>query len=175
MLGGSQGAYALNRLVPQALALMPARRRPEVRHQAGERTLDAAREAYRSAGVDAEIAPFIEDMAGAYAWADLVVCRAGALTVSEVAMAGLPAVFVPFPAAVDDHQTANAAVLVEAGAALMAREQDLTAERLAAKIEELGGERDQLVLRGEKARSAAAPRALDAITGVCLELAGGRP
>jgi UDP-N-acetylglucosamine--N-acetylmuramyl-(pentapeptide) pyrophosphoryl-undecaprenol N-acetylglucosamine transferase len=173
VLGGSQGALALNRLLPFAVAALPSGVRPEVRHQAGERTLDAAREAYGVAGVDAEIAPFIEDMAAAYAWADLVVCRAGALTVSEVAMAGLPAVFVPFPAAVDDHQTANAAVLVEAGAALVVQERDLTPERLAAAIEELGGDREALLVRAERARATAAPRALATITELCLSAAGG--
>lgn len=173
VLGGSQGALALNRLLPPALAELPAGRRPEVRHQAGERTLETARESYREAGVDAEVAPYIEDMAAAYAWADLVVCRAGALTVSEVAMAGLPAVFVPFPAAVDDHQTANAGVLAEAGAALIVQERDLTPERLAAAIDELGTDRDALLVRAERARGAAAPAALATITDICLQAAGG--
>lgn len=173
VLGGSQGALALNRLVPRALAELPEGRRPEVRHQAGERTLETARESYREAGVDAEIAPYIEDMAAAYAWADLVVCRAGALTVSEVAMAGLPAVFIPFPAAVDDHQTANAGVLAEAGAALIVQERDLTPERLAAAIAELGADRDALLVRAERARGAAAPTALATITDICLRAAGG--
>lgn len=175
VLGGSQGALALNRLLPFAVAALPPERRPEVRHQAGERTLETARETYRLAGVEAEIAPFIEDMAAAYAWADLVVCRAGALTVSEVALAGLPAVFIPFPAAVDDHQTANAAVLTEAGAALIVQERDLTPERLAGAIEELGTGREALLVRAERARAAAAPEALAAITDICLEAAGGAP
>jgi len=175
VLGGSQGALALNRLLPFAVAALPAGIRPDVRHQAGERTLEAAREAYAIAGVNAEIAPFIEDMAAAYAWADLVVCRAGALTVSEIAMAGLPAVFIPFPAAVDDHQTANATVLTEAGAALVVQERELTPERLAAAIEELGTDREALLVRAERARGAAAPAALAAITDLCLRAAGGAP
>jgi UDP-N-acetylglucosamine--N-acetylmuramyl-(pentapeptide) pyrophosphoryl-undecaprenol N-acetylglucosamine transferase len=173
VLGGSQGARALNRLVPDALALLAPGQRPEVRHQAGERTLDVARDAYRAADVAAEISPFIDDMAGAYAWADLVICRAGALTVAEVAAAGLPAVFIPFPAAVDDHQTANASVLVEAGAALIVQERDLSAEILVDSIRELGRDRDRILVRAEKARAVASPRALETIADICLEAAGG--
>ncbi len=173
VLGGSQGALALNRLVPQALALLAPAERPEVRHQAGERTLEAARDAYRAAGVAAEISAYIDDMAATYAWADLVVCRAGALTVAEVAAAGLPAVFVPFPAAVDDHQTANAGVLAAAGAALIAQERDLSPESLAAAMRQLGTDRVELLVRAEKARSVAAPAALETITDICLEAAGG--
>jgi len=175
VLGGSQGALALNQLLPFAVAALPPERRPEVRHQAGGQTLETARETYRLAGIDAEIAPFIEDMAAAYAWADLVVCRAGALTVSEVALVGLAAVFIPFPAAVDDHQTANAAVLSEAGAALIVQERDLTPERLAGAIEELGTDREALLVRAERARAAAAPAARATITDLCLEAAGGAP
>ena len=133
VLGGSLGALALNRGVPAALAGLSAADRPVVRHQSGELTLDAARDAYRAAGVDATVMPFIEDMAEAYAWADVVVCRAGALTVAELAAAGLAALFVPFPHAVDDHQTANAASLVSAGAAVILPEADLTPRTLLEK------------------------------------------
>ncbi|MGH8561955.1 MAG: undecaprenyldiphospho-muramoylpentapeptide beta-N-acetylglucosaminyltransferase, partial [Nevskiales bacterium] len=114
VLGGSLGALALNRGVPQALALLPPELRPDVRHQAG-RTLDEANKAYAAAGLDIQPEAFIEDMAAAYAWADLLVCRAGALTVAELAAAGLPALLIPFPHAVDDHQSANAHYLVSAG------------------------------------------------------------
>lgn len=172
VLGGSQGALALNRGVPGALARLPSDRRPVVRHQTGERTVDAAREAYRQHGVEAELLPFIEDMAEAYAWADLVICRAGALTVAELAAAGLAAIFIPFPAAVDDHQTANVRPMVAAGAALMIAERDLNDEALASVLAEWLVSRDSLRLRAERARSLAMPDALERITGSCLELAG---
>ena len=172
VLGGSQGALALNRLVPEALALLPAAQRPEVRHQAGERTITAARENYRRCGIEAEVLTFIEDMAAAYAWADLVVCRAGALTVAELSAAGVPAIFVPFPAAVDDHQTANAKPMAEAGAAVIVQERDLTAESLARLLQEWLSSREELRARALKARSLAEPRALDRIVQRCLELAG---
>ena len=103
VLGGSQGALALNRTVPEALALLPTAERPVVRHQCGSLTIDVARRAYESLDVDVDLVPFIEDMAAAYAWADIVVCRAGALTVAELCAVGLPALFVPYPGAVDDH------------------------------------------------------------------------
>jgi len=131
VLGGSQGALALNRTVPAALALIDPALRPVVRHQCGERTLENARQAYADNDVPVELKPFIEDMAEAYAWADLVVCRAGALTVAELCAAGLPAMFVPYPAAVDDHQTANAGPMADAGAAIIIPEAELTPELLA--------------------------------------------
>ncbi len=109
VLGGSLGARTLNLRVAEALAILPPETRPEVLHQCGARGVDEARKAYADAGVDARVVPFIEDMAGAYSWADLVVCRAGALTVAELTAAGLGAILVPFPHAVDDHQTRNAA------------------------------------------------------------------
>ncbi|MBI3171083.1 MAG: undecaprenyldiphospho-muramoylpentapeptide beta-N-acetylglucosaminyltransferase [Hydrocarboniphaga effusa] len=136
VIGGSQGARALNERVPQALALLPAAERPEVRHQAG-RTLEIAQQAYSQAGVAASIEAFIEDMAAAYAWADLVICRAGASTITELAAAGCASVLVPFAAAVDDHQTANAQHLVRASAARLIPERELTAEKLAATLREL--------------------------------------
>jgi UDP-N-acetylglucosamine--N-acetylmuramyl-(pentapeptide) pyrophosphoryl-undecaprenol N-acetylglucosamine transferase len=172
VLGGSQGALALNRAVPAALARMPVAARPVVRHQTGERTMEAARDAYSQHGVEAEILPFIEDMAGTYAWADLVVCRSGALTVSELSAAGLPAIFIPFPAAVDDHQTANAQPMVKAGAAAIVSERDLDDVVLAEILGDWLSSRDELRLRAEKARKLATPEALERITESCLELAG---
>lgn len=171
VIGGSQGARALNRCVPAALGLLPEARRPRVRHQTGSRTADEAREAYRAAGVAAELHEFIDDMADAYAWADLVVCRSGALTVAEIAAVGLPAVFVPFPAAVDDHQTANARGLANAGAAVIVPESGLSPESLAAVLDEWLRDRDQLVQRAERARELARPDALARITRVLLEQA----
>lgn len=117
VVGGSLGAQALNETIPQALAQMDAANRPEVRHQCGERHLDDAKTAYKEVAVEANVVPFIDDMADAYRWADLVICRAGALTVSELAAAGVPSILVPFPYAVDDHQTANGQFLVNAGGA----------------------------------------------------------
>ncbi|MEO0996264.1 MAG: undecaprenyldiphospho-muramoylpentapeptide beta-N-acetylglucosaminyltransferase [Pseudomonadota bacterium] len=171
VLGGSLGALALNRQVPAALQRFGTPLRPVVRHQAGARTFAAAVEAYASAGVDADIVPFIDDMAEAYAWADCVICRAGALTVAEVNAAGLGAVFVPFPHAVDDHQTANAAASVAAGAAVLLQERAMTAEALAGALSELGAGREALTTRAERARELAAPAALADIADVCLSAA----
>jgi UDP-N-acetylglucosamine--N-acetylmuramyl-(pentapeptide) pyrophosphoryl-undecaprenol N-acetylglucosamine transferase len=172
VLGGSLGALALNRAVPQALALLPPELRPEVRHQAG-RTLDEARKAYAGAGLVVEPEAFIEDMAAAYAWADLVVCRAGALTVAELAAAGLAAVLIPFPYAVDDHQTANGQYLVSAGAARLIQECDLTPQRFADVLRPLLADRARLLQMAAAARSRAWPQARERIVGECLLLAGG--
>ncbi|MBT8102673.1 MAG: undecaprenyldiphospho-muramoylpentapeptide beta-N-acetylglucosaminyltransferase [Gammaproteobacteria bacterium] len=172
VLGGSQGALALNRTVPAALALIPAEARPDVRHQCGERTLDIARQAYADAGVEVELLPFIDDMAAVYGWADLVVCRAGALTVAELCAAGLPALFVPYPGAVDDHQTANAGPMTTAGAAAVIQESDLTPELLANMLREWLRSRETLLGRAEHARALATPNALNRITELCLEQAG---
>ena len=133
VLGGSRGALALNRTVPAALALLD--RPVEVRHQSGQLTYDEARAAYEAAGVTAKVTPFIDDVAAAYAWADLIVCRAGALTVTEVMAAGRAALFVPFPHAVDDHQRANAALPEQAGAAEVIVQEALTPQRLAASLD----------------------------------------
>lgn len=172
VLGGSQGALALNRTVPAALSLLPEALRPVVRHQCGAATIDRAREAYAAAGLDAELVPFIEDMASAYAWADLVVCRAGALTVAELCAVGLPAVFVPYPAAVDDHQTANATPMMRAGAAAVIQETDLNDASLADELQRWLTSRADLVERAKKARQLAQPQALQRITERCLQLAG---
>jgi len=174
VLGGSQGALTLNRVVPRALAHIAAARRPLVRHQTGSRTAGEAADAYRQAGVDAGLSDFIEDMAAAYAWADLVICRAGALTVAEVAAAGLPAIFVPYPAAVDDHQTANARALAEAGAAIIVPERELTEYALAELLSTLLADRAALGARASTARSLAQPDALVRIRDCCLALAEGR-
>jgi UDP-N-acetylglucosamine--N-acetylmuramyl-(pentapeptide) pyrophosphoryl-undecaprenol N-acetylglucosamine transferase len=172
ILGGSQGALALNRTVPKALALLSPQQRPVVRHQAGQRTLQTAIDAYAGTGLEAEVTPFIDDMAEAYAWADLVVCRAGALTVAEIAAAGLAAVFVPFPAAVDDHQTANARPMADAGAAVIINEKDMSPEVLAECLEDFLASREALRDRAIKSRALAKPNALSRIADVCLEAAG---
>ena len=172
VLGGSQGAMSLNLTVPEALSKLPVTERPIVRHQCGERTLAAAQTAYAEHGVDAELSPYIDDMASAYAWADLVVCRAGALTVAELCAVGLPALFVPYPAAVDDHQTANARPMADAGAAVIIDESMLNAEVLAGQMRDWLSSREELQDKAEKARDLARPKALLRITELCLEQAG---
>jgi UDP-N-acetylglucosamine--N-acetylmuramyl-(pentapeptide) pyrophosphoryl-undecaprenol N-acetylglucosamine transferase len=172
VLGGSQGALALNRTVPAALALLDPDLRPVVRHQCGERTLDIAKQAYAGHAVDVELLPFIEDMAAAYAWADLVICRAGALTIAELCAVGVPALFVPYPAAVDDHQTANARPMAEAGAGVIIQESELTPEGLADLLREWLQSRAELLQRAAKARALGAPESLRRITDICIEQAG---
>jgi len=172
VLGGSQGALALNITVPQALARLSASERPVVRHQCGSLTFEAARAAYEGEGVDVDLVPFIDDMATAYAWADLVVCRAGALTVAELCAVGLPALFVPYPAAVDDHQTANARPMADAGAAVIIDESMLSGEVLAGQLRAWLTSRQELRIRAERARDLARPGALMRITELCLQQAG---
>ena len=169
VLGGSQGARALNERVPQALAKLS--QRPQVRHQCGAKFADAARASYAIAGVAASVEPFIDDMAAAYAWADLVVCRAGALTLAELAAAGAGSVLVPFPFAVDDHQTANARALVDVGAALLLPEREASADKLAALLGELLGDRARLLAMAQTARTLAKPDAVASIADVCLGVA----
>lgn len=163
VIGGSQGSLTLNRIVPAALTQLNGSLHHEVRHQAGSRTIEAAQDAYATAGIAAEVTPFIDDMAEALGWADFVICRAGALTVAEISTAGLPAILVPFPAAVDDHQTANARQLVTAGAALLVPESRLTPASLADAIRALGTDREPLL---ERARAARALGEHDAVTAV---------
>jgi UDP-N-acetylglucosamine--N-acetylmuramyl-(pentapeptide) pyrophosphoryl-undecaprenol N-acetylglucosamine transferase len=166
VLGGSQGARVLNEIVPQAVALLPDEQRPEIWHQTGPATIEVAHQCYAQARVAARAEPFIDDMAAAYAWADMVVCRAGALTISELAAAGLAAVLVPFPGAVDDHQTRNAGYLVDAGAAVLIDQSDFTASRLAAEL--AGADRMLVVERAVRARSLARPRATEDLAELCL-------
>jgi UDP-N-acetylglucosamine--N-acetylmuramyl-(pentapeptide) pyrophosphoryl-undecaprenol N-acetylglucosamine transferase len=171
VLGGSLGARALNLALPQALALLTAEQRPEVLHQCGNRGLDEARAAYAKAGVEAQVVPFIDDMAASYGRADLAVCRAGALTLAELAAAGLGAVLVPFPYAVDDHQTRNGEVLVAAGAAELMQENELDVQILAQRLESLLGDRSRLLAMAEAARTLAKPDAAQVIARACLEVA----
>ena len=172
VLGGSQGALALNQTVPEALSKLPAHERPVVRHQCGSATLDIARAAYDQYGVEVDLVPFIDDMASTYAWADLVVCRAGALTVAELCAVGLPALFVPYPGAVDDHQTANARPMADVGAAVIIDQSMLSADVLAAQLREWLTSRDDLQGKAEKAHKLDKPSALARITELCLEQAG---
>ncbi len=170
VLGGSLGARALNLAVPQALAQLTPAQRPEVVHQCGTRGLDEARAAYAKAGVDAQVVAFIDDMAGSYEWADLAVCRAGALTLAELTAAGLGAVLVPFPHAVDDHQTRNAEALVAIGAAELMQESELDVQILAQRLESLLGDRTRLLVMAEAARTLAKPDAAQVIARACIEV-----
>lgn len=175
VFGGSQGAAVLNRVVPRALALLPAGERPRVLHQSGAADRDPVADLYRQLGVEAEVHAFLDDMAGAYGRADLAVSRAGALTVSELAAAGLGAVVVPFPSAVDDHQTRNAGFLVDAGAALLLPERELSERRLADELSRLlAGGRDRVLQMARAARAVAVPDAAQRVTQLCLAAAEGR-
>jgi len=171
VLGGSLGARVLNLALPQALALLDPDQRPEVLHQCGTRGLDEARAAYAEAGVEAQVTAFIDDMAAIYGWADLAVCRAGALTLAELSAAGLGALLVPFPHAVDDHQTRNAEVFVAVGAAEVKQESDLDIKILAQRLAALLGDRRQLLAMAEAARTLAKPDAAQVIAQACLEVA----
>jgi UDP-N-acetylglucosamine--N-acetylmuramyl-(pentapeptide) pyrophosphoryl-undecaprenol N-acetylglucosamine transferase len=168
VVGGSLGAKALNDTVPQALALIPQSERPQVLHQSGEKQIDALRASYRAAGVQAELTPFIDDTAAAFADADLIVCRAGASTVTEIAAVGAAALFVPFPHAVDDHQTSNARFLVDAGAAWLVPQHQLTPAALAQRLREV--RRDQLMQMAIKAKQMEKTQAVGAVVAACEQL-----
>jgi UDP-N-acetylglucosamine--N-acetylmuramyl-(pentapeptide) pyrophosphoryl-undecaprenol N-acetylglucosamine transferase len=169
VVGGSLGAQALNDAVPRALALLPAARRPEVTHQSGARHLNSLQEAYAAAGVRARTLAFIEDMAAAYSDADLVIARAGASTVAEIAAAGVASVLVPYPHAVDDHQTTNARYLADAGAAILLPQNELKPERLAELFPAL--DRQRLCEMAKRARSLGRPDATEAVATACAGLA----
>ncbi len=169
VVGGSLGAKALNEVLPQALALLPEEARPKVLHQAGKQHFEAVRQLYRAAGIEADIRPFLDDMAGSYANADLVICRAGALTIAEIAAAGVASILVPFPFAVDDHQTHNARFLSERGAAILLPQDELNAEKLAQLLRELT--RERLAAMAVQARGVAKPDAAQRVARVCEELA----
>ena len=168
VVGGSLGAMALNDLVPKALALIPANERPVVTHQSGARQLEALRANYQVAGVQAELTPFIEDTAQAFADADLIICRAGASTVTEIAAVGAAALFVPFPFAVDDHQTTNAKFLVDQGGGCLIQQRDLTPETLAQLLQKT--ERFTLVLYGLEAKKMQKTEATARMVAACEEI-----
>lgn len=169
VVGGSLGASALNSIVPQALALMAQAQRPQVLHQSGARHIESLRENYRAAGVQAEAVAFIDDMAGAYAQADVVLCRAGAMTVAELAAVGVASVLVPFPYAVDDHQSSNARYLSEPGAAVLIQQTELNPQRLATVLSELT--RVRLLAMAQIARSLGKRDATQAVASACMALA----
>ncbi|WP_110948521.1 undecaprenyldiphospho-muramoylpentapeptide beta-N-acetylglucosaminyltransferase [Pseudomonas bohemica] len=173
VLGGSLGAEPLNKLLPEALAQVPAELRPEVFHQAGRKHDEVTTERYRAAGVEAQVAPFIKDMAQAYGWADLVVCRAGALTISELAAAGLPSLLVPLPHAIDDHQSRNAEYLAREGAAFVMPQATTGAAEMAARLKEVLMQPEQLKRMATTARQLAKPDATNTVVDVCLEVVHG--
>jgi UDP-N-acetylglucosamine--N-acetylmuramyl-(pentapeptide) pyrophosphoryl-undecaprenol N-acetylglucosamine transferase len=167
VVGGSLGAQALNEALPKALALLPVK--PHVVHQAGEKHLDTLKANYAAAGVQGELVAFIDDMAARYAAADLVICRAGAMTVAELSAGGMASVLVPFPFAVDDHQSANARFLADAGAAILLPQREMTAERLASIIGSL--DRPKLLEMARRARGLGKPEAARVVAQRCMELA----
>ena len=169
VVGGSLGAKAINEAVPAALTLLPENARPNVVHQTGKAHFSATELAYKKTQVTAEVRPFLEDMASRYAWADLVICRAGALTVAELAAAGVASVLIPFPFAVDDHQTFNAKFLSEHGAAKLLPQTELTAEKLAKLLSEMT--REKLLEMALQARSLAKAEADEQVAMVCAALA----
>lgn len=169
VVGGSLGAKAINEAVPQALSMLPTEARPNVVHQTGKQHFEMTQAAYRTAKVTVEVRPFLDDMAQRYAWADLVICRAGALTVAELAAAGVASVLVPFPFAVDDHQTHNAYFLSEHGAAVLLPQAELNAGKLVQLLHELS--REQLLAMAQQARALAKPDAAAQVAKVCAELA----
>ena len=180
VLGGSLGALAINQVLPEALALLaaklssqkrgPQKQAPHVVHQCGQKHIEATRKAYEDAGVAADVVAFVDDMAAAYGQADLVVCRAGALTVCELTAAGLGAVLIPYPHAIDDHQTANGRWLVDNNAALMVQQKDLNPEALATLLEELLANKPRLLAMAVAARALALPDAVNTVADVCVEV-----
>jgi UDP-N-acetylglucosamine--N-acetylmuramyl-(pentapeptide) pyrophosphoryl-undecaprenol N-acetylglucosamine transferase len=167
VVGGSLGAQALNEAVPRAIALLEEK--PVVVHQSGEKHLDALRKHYAQAGAQGELVAFIDDMARRYAEADIVICRAGAVTVAELSAGGMASILVPFPFAVDDHQTANARFLADAGAAILVQQKDLSAEKLAELIRSL--DRSRLLGMASKARALGKPDAARLVAQRCMEIA----
>lgn len=169
VVGGSLGAKALNEVVPEALSAMPGDKRPLIWHQTGKKNIDEARANYEKFSVDAKVVPFINDMAEAYRWADLVICRAGAMTVAELAIAGVASILVPYPFAVDDHQTANARYLTDKDAAVMVQQKEFTVAVLRNMLKEMTSQRLQQMANA--ARSLALPNATRMVADKCMEAA----
>ena len=175
VIGGSLGARAINEILPRALALLPASCQLQLRHQTGSAHCDAVRANYTGAdGREVEVLPYIEDMASAYGWADLVLCRAGALTVAELTIMGRPSVLIPLPHAIDNHQAHNASWLAERGAAVLLPQAEMTADGLATLIAELAAAPDRLAAMSHAARAAATPGATKAVADICEEVSRER-
>jgi UDP-N-acetylglucosamine--N-acetylmuramyl-(pentapeptide) pyrophosphoryl-undecaprenol N-acetylglucosamine transferase len=170
VLGGSQGAAALNETVPPALAGLKSR--VEIMHQTGVRQQEETQALYRQMGLDANVMAFVDDMATAYRWADLVVCRSGAMTVSELMAAGLPSVLIPFPHAIDDHQTLNARYLSDAGAAVLVPQAELTAQHLVRTLKRLMENPALLTRMSQRASALAKTNATGEVAGICMNWVG---
>lgn len=171
VLGGSLGARPINEAVPAAIAAMPAALRPVIRHQTGRVHVGEVAARYQSLGIEAQVEAFIDDMAAAYAWADLVLCRAGALTIAELAAAGVGAILVPLPHAIDDHQTANARWLTDRRAGVLLPQHEMTPESLAQQLGELAAQPQELLAWARAARALAKPDAAEQVVANCLEVA----
>ena len=173
IIGGSLGALALNECVPKAIAQLDSSLLPEVWHQTGKQKLESTEKLYNTLKINAKLSEFVDDMYAAYSWADLVICRAGAMTIAEISNAGLASILVPYPYAVDDHQTANARYLSNAGAAILIQQVDLTPERLAKELNALiSAGRGKLLDLANKALALAKTNATREVAGYCLEVAG---
>jgi UDP-N-acetylglucosamine--N-acetylmuramyl-(pentapeptide) pyrophosphoryl-undecaprenol N-acetylglucosamine transferase len=172
VIGGSLGAQHLNEIVPEAISLIVMEDRPEIIHQTGPAKLEMTQTCYQRHGVEARIEAFIDDMAQAYGWADLVICRSGAMTVFELAAAGVGSILIPYPYAVDDHQTANADYLVQAGAAIVKQQHELTSEWLSETITQLTQQRDTLLDMAKAARTMARPHAAMTVADCCMQAGG---
>ena len=172
VVGGSLGAVRLNQLIPEALAKITSQARPEVRHQTGMNNLEATRELYAEHGIEARVEAFIEDMAEAYGWADIIICRAGAMTIFELAAAGVGAILVPYPYAVDDHQTANADYLVSVDAAVVRQQQQLNSDWLSEALTGFTQHRDRLLRMAKAARKQARPEAASTVAEYCITAGG---
>ncbi len=171
VMGGSLGAESLNQCLPQALARVQPDLRPEIWHQSGANKQDATQQRYEDLGVEARVTAFIEDMAAAYRWADFVICRAGALTISELCVAGLGAILVPYPHAVDDHQTLNAKHMVDAGAAWILPQAQMSPQSLAEILEPLLAKPERIRRLGEAAHKIAQPAATEKVVAECIQVA----
>jgi UDP-N-acetylglucosamine--N-acetylmuramyl-(pentapeptide) pyrophosphoryl-undecaprenol N-acetylglucosamine transferase len=172
VIGGSLGAARLNEILPQAIAEIAPGARPQIWHQTGPAKLEEAQRLYASHDVEARVEAFIDDMAEAYAWADVVICRAGAMTVFELAAAGIGSILVPYPHAVDDHQSANAAWLATTGAAIVKQQNELSSCWLADTLQRLTQNRDSLLNMAQAARKLARPTAAADVAGFCMQLGG---
>jgi UDP-N-acetylglucosamine--N-acetylmuramyl-(pentapeptide) pyrophosphoryl-undecaprenol N-acetylglucosamine transferase len=172
VIGGSLGARALNETVPAAVQQLAAGQSLQLHHQTGRADVDTVRAAYAAFAMVARVEPFIEDMAAAYAWADVVVCRAGALTVAELAVVGVASILVPFPHATDDHQTGNARFLADAGAAILMPQATMTASKLSGVLADFAEQRGMLEEMACRARELALPDAARRVAALCLQAAG---
>jgi len=166
------GAVKLNEIIPQALSKISQQQRPEVIHQTGLKNIESAKTCYKDAAVDAKVEAFIDDMATVYEWADLVICRSGAMTVFELAAAGIASILVPYPHAVDDHQTRNAEYLENAGAAIIRQQDVLTAEWIIDVINDFSAHREKLLHMAIAARRLAIPDSAKTIADACLKAGG---